>query len=206
MNFVLKKLYEKRRNGDPKKQDRDTVFERHGYVMNNNPEVREILSDISLRKNFTGTNVISIEKIKGFTVNVNSKIEIPFIISKVQIDERFGQNDTFTKKIDRYTDINSDEIKADVQAFSKVKVSVYVYEYVDIHNYLLDFELDDESSISCGPDNSKALREFLPNGYYGTKVLQLEHLNGKFIIKNIPASETIVSFGIRTKFGTDEEM
>ncbi|XP_055306293.1 uncharacterized protein LOC129570626 [Sitodiplosis mosellana] len=206
LNLVLKKLHQKRRNGDPRKQDPDIVLERHCYVVNNSTKEQELQGNISVSKNYTGTNMIRIEKTKGFTVNADNQIDIPFIISKVQIGAEFGQNDTFTKNINRFTNINSGDIKTSVPAFSKMKVSLYVYENVDVHNFLLDFELDEYSSISCASDNAKKLREFLPIGQYGSKTLQLEHINGTFLIKNIPASETIVSFGIRTKFGTEEKI
>ena len=137
-------------------------------------------------------------------MTADNPIEIPFHTSKVKIDAGFGQNDTFVKSFDRFTGINSGDIKTNVPASSKIKVSLYVYKNVDVHNFLLDFELDENSSISCNGDETKTLQEFLPNGQYGNNGLQLEHTNGTFFIKNIPASDTIVSFGIRTKFGTEE--
>lgn len=206
LNLILKKLHGKRRNGDPMKQDHDIVVEKHCYVVNNGTEEQEILSNISVSKNFTGTNVIQINKTRGFSVNADNPIEIPFHTSKVKIDAEFCQNDTFIKNFDRFTDINSGDIKTNVPASSKIKVSLYVYKNVDVHNFLLDFELDENSSISCDGNETKTLLEFLPNGQYGNKGLQIEHTNGTFFVKNIPASETIVSFGIRTKFGTEEKI
>lgn len=206
LNLVLKSLHEKRRNGDPWRQDRDIVFERHDYVANHKSKEHEMLSDISVPKNFTGTNVIKIEKTKDLMVNANNRIDIPFIVSKVGIGEEFGQNDTFTMKLDKLTKTNQGNITVNVPPFSKIYVSLYVYEYVDVHNYFLDFELDDASAVSCAPYNPKTLREFLPEGKYRSKGLQLEHVDDKFIIKNVPASETVVSFGIRTKFEPAEKI
>lgn len=206
LDLILKKLHGKRRNGDPMKQGHDIVVEKHCYVVNNGTEEREILSNISVSKNFMGMNVIQINKTRGFSVSADNLIEIPFHTANVKIDAGFGQNDTFIKYFDRFTDLNSGDIKTNVPASSKIKVSLYVYKNVDVHNFLLDFELDENSSISCNGDETKTLQEFLPNGLYGNKQLQIEHTNSTFFIKNIPASETIVSFGIRTKFGAEEKI
>lgn len=214
LNLILSKLHEKRRIDCPKNGNTTVVYESHSYVENHNSVPLE-LNTILFTKNFTGTNVVRINKTAGFKVNVNNnEITIPFASFKVSVDEDFGENNTIVKHLEKSTIVELSPQTLEVDPFSKVKITHLVYEYVNINEFLLDFEVDDSSAIWCSSmfreneiDSPKSyLREFHTTRQYGNKGQVLDGTQGNFIVRNFPATETIVSFGIRVKFGAAEKI
>lgn len=220
LNFILSELHDKRRIDCPQKGDTTIVYEGYSYVENNSSVPLE-LNTIPFAKNFTGTNIVSINKTAGFKVNVDNQIAISFASFKLPIEENFGENNTQIKQIEKSTIVQLAPQKVEVDPFSKLKVSHLVYKYENINTFSIDFELDENSSISCtsifNGNNTEHDKTFLRDYFinknednqvirYGNKGLVFEQSEEKFIIRNFTATETIVSFGIRAKYGPAEKL
>lgn len=103
-----------------------------------------------------------------------------------------------------------------VEPFSKTNVTFNFYTHEDINNYLLDFQIADNSTLSYLDvvNNAvvfvkKPLGDFLQKHvkfistlkYEDDMMLKLIEKDGKFIVKNFPTSEKITNFGVDVIFG-----
>lgn len=103
-----------------------------------------------------------------------------------------------------------------VEPFSKMNVTFDFHRHEDINNYLLDFQIADNSVLSHLDivNNAlvfvkKPLGEFLQKNlqfistlkYEDDMMLKLIEKNGQFILKNFPATEKITNYGVDVTFG-----
>lgn len=129
---------------------------------------------------------------------------------------------TFTKKDVERTGTTAERTvqfpsqNVTVEPLSKLNVTFNFVQYDDINNYLIDFQIADNSTLShldvVGNDVvfvQTPLGEFLRKNipfistlkYDDAKMLKLIEKDGKFILKNFPTSETITNFGVDVIFG-----
>lgn len=103
-----------------------------------------------------------------------------------------------------------------VEPFSKMNVTFNFYRSEDIHNYLLDFQIADNSIFShldvvnngvgfvkkpFGDFLQKHAKFISTLKYDDDMMLKLVEKEGKFIMKNFPASEKITKFGVDVIIG-----
>lgn len=103
-----------------------------------------------------------------------------------------------------------------VEPFSKMNVTFNFHHQEDTNNYLLDFQIADNSTFTHLDvvNNAvvfvkKPLGDFLKEHdkflstlkYEDDMMLRLIEKNGKFILKNFPATEKIANYGVDVVFG-----
>lgn len=217
INFVLKKLYEKRFVKSAKELNKEIVYGTHSYVRNDN-SVQQELSTTSFSRTETKSSEISISNTFGISMSVETGIDVFFGSVSVSMGVEFSHSRTATTSESVAVTISAPSQKVIVNPHSQVKVSYYVYKYMDIHDYALDFELSDNSMIfgSVSRCYSKKLnvrqplisyaKEHLERGkQYGKNDLKLEYTtDGKLVLRNFPATEKSINYGIKVEFGPQE--
>lgn len=103
-----------------------------------------------------------------------------------------------------------------VEPFTKMNVTFNFHHHEDINNYLVDFEIAENSTFTHLDvvNNSvvfvqKPLGDFLKEHtkfistlkYDDDMMLRLIEKNGKFILKNFPTTEKIANYGVDVIFG-----
>lgn len=103
-----------------------------------------------------------------------------------------------------------------IEPFSKMSVTFNFFQYDDINNYFLDFQIADNSTfthldvINNGVGFvKKPLGEFLQKHiefistlkYENDTMLKLVEKYGKFILRNFPTTEKVTNYGVDVIFG-----
>lgn len=88
----------------------------------------------------------------------------------------------------------------DVPPYSRLQIKNHFYQYLNEIDYLLDFEIDDESTIVFA-DRTVSLKEIVLNNLESLPMgninhLQLDFLNEKLVLKNFPAKLKSMDFGV----------
>lgn len=183
-------------------------------------------------------NSASQQKISGrpFLLTMTRNFQVVFTKTKNSHSEK-GSNYwvykkkssiTFTEKEEqKYTETNITTMNfpsqnITVAPFTKMNTTFNFYQYDDINNYLLDFEVAANSTFTH-PEldaNSKVisvtkpLGDFLKNHvdflstikYESETALKLVEFEGKFVLKNIPTMEKLSNYGFDVVFGKVEKL
>lgn len=155
-------------------------------------------------KTFTKTTEISISNSVGGSLEVGFKA-FSVVDTKVTID--FKSDRTVTETDSEQTAITATPQKVIVKACSKAGVTNHYYETTSINNYLLDYEIDPyNTTLRCKSDkfpfNFNVRVQNQKN--VGNPPLEVVLEDFKYILKNVPATEKIKSYDVKTTFSPQE--
>lgn len=197
--------------GRGERQNKLIIHSTNTEISNTSP-VQQNVSTVSYKLDCIRNLEITITK----TTQIKSerKIGIGFLsFSKTKIDTKTEV--TRTGETQEHT-VYYPSQNITVEPFSKMNVTFNFYRHEDINNYLLDFQIANNSIFSHLDvvDNvlvfaKKPLGDFLQKHvkfistlkYDDDMMLKLIEKDGKFILKNFPASEKITNFGVDVIFG-----
>lgn len=173
---------------------------------------------------------------RPFSLTMESSFEVIFTKTRQTYSEKKSNwlvykkkgSVTFTQEEEeRYSETNETTIyfpsqKITVAPFTKVNTTFNFFQYDDINNYLLDFEIADSSTlthpelneISLVVNVTRPLGDFLKKHidflsnlkYENDTVLKLIANEGKFILKNLPTIEKLTNYGFDVVFGRTESL
>lgn len=211
ITFVLRKFHAKKCVSSLQQQNKVKIYTDNVYVyVYNNQSSQQAL----IAPEFSRAEMTSHELNVSDTASVNVKDEIPlpFGLFEVGVDDEFPSSNTYSQSSSHPVNITVPTQLISVDAFSRVKVSYHVYRYEDIHSYLLDFELDDSSTIPDLVSNGETIplkefiRKYFGSGQFGKRGLQLEYSRDKLILGNFQANERIVNHGIDIEIGIPQKI
>lgn len=157
------------------------------------------------------------------TTQIRSEVTINLFFVKIKHTVTFTQKEVVKIAQWNETSTHFPVQNITVEPFSKMNVTFNFYQYDDINNYFLHFEIASNSTISHPEfDEStgrlvfvrKSLSEFLLNHvdfvstltYQHENMLKLEVNDEKFVLKNFPSSEKITGYGVDVVFGRAEKV
>lgn len=156
------------------------------------------------------------------TKNSHSEKGVDYWVYKRKSSIHFTQ-----KEEEKYTETNITTMdfpsqKIIVAPFTKMNTRFNFFQYDDINNYLLDFEVAAKSTLTHPEIDAKSkvisvtkpLGDFLKThiGFLSTikyeneTALKLVEIEGKFVLKNIPTTEKLSSYGFDVVFGRVENV
>lgn len=190
-------------------------------------------ADTEVENNSPSQQII---KGRSFFLTMTSNFEITFTKTKNSYSEK-GVNYwvykkkssiTFTQREEqKYTETNKTTMNFPSQnitiaPFTKMNTTFNFFQYEDINNYFLDFEIAANSTLTHLEldANSKVINVTKPLGdflkkhigflstikYESETALKLVEIDGKFVLKNMPTIEKLTNFGFDVKFGRVEKL
>lgn len=228
-DYVVKDLYEKRFEGIKDKLNKIIIHSSDTQVENRSPSIQEASSpsySISVSRSVS----VTITKTHDFSASAG--IQIAFFNASASY--KFTKTETVTSDESESLTVTAPSQKIILGPKTKMNVTYNFYQYDDIYSYFLDFELDDKSTFSrpnfrymyygdsncCKPcllfktsttidsslktffgENIDALRNV---AYKNETVVKIQEKDGKFILRNIPATEKMQNFGIEVVYGEAE--
>lgn len=201
--------------GREDKQNQIVIHSTDSEAVNNSPSKQEITTvgySIKVMQYFEATVTKTTE------ITSNAEISIKFL--KFGAGFKFSKTTSETRKTSNETTFDAPSQKIQVDPYSKINVTFNFYQYEDINKYFLDFVIDKGSTITH-PDvdaNSNVVFVKNPLGafldknveFLGTMTypndtdIKLAARDGKFVLRNIPATERLTNFGVHVVFGKSE--
>lgn len=200
LGFDLKSFYEKRYVNNSERCNKIIVFSAEAYIVNNSP-LPQTLETTAFTRTVEKSNELIISKTFGFELSVGANIKIPFASTKVEFKASYSQTVTASQKYMESETVSAPSQKVDANPFTKVKVQYNVYQYDNIFNYMLDFEVEPRSKDLFGFFVHK-----MGNGQYGQKDLRLHNLNDTIVMKNLPQTERLQSVGVELNIFPEEKL
>lgn len=230
-DYVVNGLYEQRYAGTKEKLNKIVIHSSDSQVINNSP-VRQEASTIAYAVGVIKSVSTAITKTHEFSATAG--ISISFF--KTSATYKFDKSNTVETKTSEKFNVQAPSQKVTLDPFTKMNVTYHFYQYDDIYDYFLDFEIDGKSMMTrpdfrymyygdpncCSPcllfktanvitsplntflkENIAALQSI---AYKNATVVKVEEKNGKFILRNIPAMETVRNFGVDIIYGTAEKI
>lgn len=231
INYIVKDLYEQRDGGIAHNINKKPIHSSDTQIINNTPLSQEA-SSVAYSATVTKTTSVTITKTHGF--GATAGITIFFL--NFGGSYRFDRSKSIQNTTTETSTVTAPSQKVILEPFTKVNVTYNFYQYDDVYKYLLDFEIDEKSSMTrpdfrymyygdlkcCEPcllfKTSNVIRSplkrfFKENNdafqsivYKNDTVVKVEQENGKFILRNIPAIEKIQNFGVDIIYGTAEKL
>lgn len=183
-------------------------------------------------------NSASQQRITGrsFALTMTTNYEVVFTKAKDSHSESGSNYWVYRKKssvsfteteVKKYTETNITTMhfpsqNITVAPFTKMNTTFNFFQYEDVNNYLLDFEVAANSTLTH-PEldaNSKVISVSKPLGdflvkhiaflptikYESETVLKLVEIEGKFVLKNMPTTEKLTNYGFDVVFGRVEKL
>lgn len=190
-----------------------TVFHTtNAEVVNNSPLQQEIQT-VGYALQVSESSEVTVSKTYGISVGVAYIFSLSFT---------FGRTRTETRRLSKGSTVTVPPQKILVEPFTKHNVTFNFYQYEDIDNYFLDFELGKDSMITH-PDvglfgsltyTKRYLNRFLEENvdflrkmkYKNDRDIKIIERNGKFVLKNLPATVKIINFGVDVVFDKAEKI
>lgn len=203
--------------GRADKQNKIVVHSTDAEVVNNSPTRQEVNT---VSYSITVTQYFEVTVTKTLFISSSASITLKFL--KLGAEFKFTKTTSQTKKTSNETTLEAPSQRVVVDPYSKMNVTFNFYQYEDINNYFLDFEIAPDSTITH-PDVDAASNviftkkplgdflvkhaDFLPTmKYENDTMIKIESRDGKFVLRNIPATEKITNFGVDVVFGKSEEI
>lgn len=202
--------------GKGERQNKIIIQSTDTHIINQSPAVQNVTS-VGYNLKCIQTYEVIITK----TTQIRTEKEVNLILYKKKKVETFTQ-----KEVEKFADVNETTTyfppqNITVEPFSKMKVSFNFFQYDDIINYFLHFEIAKNSTIShpeIGANSNvifvkKELGTFLEKhvdflttlNYSQENMIKLEAIDEKFILKNFPTTEKITNYGADVVFGRAEK-
>lgn len=157
IDYKMANLLEKRLVKRRDKLNKTLIYSSDTFVSNENPEKQEVTS-APFSRSVTKTDEISVRPNTEMTSEM--KIQVP-IKENANIEFKLNGPSTQTKSNTDQLTIAASSHRITLDPFTRMNVTFDFYQYEEISDYSLDFQLD-ESSAFTHPDYSK-------NIYYGDR-------------------------------------
>lgn len=181
-------------------------------VANSSPS-KQIIRSISYFLKCIQSLTVTITK----TTQVHSEKSVNIWIFKSKSSFTFTHKEETTTSETNETTIFFPSQNITVEPFTKMNTTFNFFQYDDINNYFVDFEIAENSTISHPEVDAnsnlvfvkKPLGDFLTKNvdflptlkYENDTVLKLVENDDKLILKNFPMSEKITGYGVDVVFG-----
>lgn len=204
LNFDLKSLYEKRFINSSNHLNSIIVYTTSLYVENNSPR-EQTLYTTGFKRIISKTNEVNFTRTFGFSLSAGVEIMVPFkkliIGAGIKYEENFSEHESVRILITENEIVIAPKEPINVNPYSRVKVTYNVYQYIDILNYYLDFEV-----VPHAKDLFAFFLKKLGNAVYGQGDLKLEYLDGKPILRNFLEIENLPSLGVNVTIDSEEKI
>lgn len=228
-DYVVKSLADQRFTGITDKLNKSVIHSSDSTVENKSP-VRQEAQTIAY--SITTTKFMSVTITKTHEFSSSASIGIKWF--SLSADYKFTKTTSETRNKTETMKVDAPSQKVTLDPHTKMNVTYNFYQYDAVYSYFLDFEIDPKSTFTqpdyrymyygdancCSPcllfktanvltspvdaflkQNKDALQSVK---YKNDSVVQIVEKNGKFILKNIPATETVRNFGVDVVFGPAE--
>lgn len=187
-------------------------------VVNNSPS-QQVISTIPYFLNFSQSFEFKISNTDQITSNGKGK---NLIVYKSKTTITFTQQREETRTETKETTILFASQKMTIFPLTQMNITFDFFQYDDINNYFLDFEIDNNSTFTH-PDvdvnsniimTKSSLGNFLQNHidflpklkYENENMLKLQEKGEKFILRNFPTTEKMTNYGVDVIFGKAEQI
>lgn len=190
LNIVLDKFVGQRLiRKTPKRNHKQVYLKSYGGVVNYAPTTINVTFSPS---EFNVTKIRELIITKTYGISFKPMDVIGFV---VQTESNSTQEDPLIRVISKEHTIRDALHELQVDPKQELRITDIIFQFDNVHDYLLDFEIDDESTIVVS-DKIINLKEFLTKNLYilpiGNKNhLRIEYLHSKFVLRNFPASHVI---------------
>lgn len=192
------------------------VFHSADTEIENNSASQQVVSG----RSFNLTMTTNFQVVFTKTKDSHSDSGRNYFVYKKQSSIQFTQKEEEKYTETNITTMNFPSQKIAAAPFTKMNTTFNFFQYDDINNYLLHFEVAANSTFTH-PEldaNSKVISVTKPLGdflkthrnflstikYESETALKLVELEGKFVLKNIPTMEKVSSYGFDVVFGRVE--
>lgn len=204
LNIVLSKLIAERLvRKTPRLNHKQIFLRNYAGIINYTPVIINVTSTPS-EFNVTKTRDLIITKTYGISFKPTEVLGFDI---ETEMDST-GMDPTVRRQFKRHS-IRTATHQFQVFPRQELRITNAVFQYDNVHEYLLDFEIDDESTIIVS-DRTHNFKEFLSNNFdllpLGNKHhLRLEYLHNKFVLRNFPAYYVISDFDIEISIALSEK-
>lgn len=212
INYNILDVAEKRYIGRGNRKNKIVIQSTDTEMANNSPSKQSIRS-ISYFLKCIQSLQVTITK----TTQIYSEKSVNLFIFKSKSAFTFTHKEEETTRETNETTIIFPSQNITVAPRTRMNVTFDFFQYDDINNYFVDFEIAGNSTISHPEvDGSnvvfvkKPMDEFLQKHvdflstiqYENDNMIKIEAHENKFILKNFPTSETITGYGVDVVFGS----
>lgn len=215
IDYKVVALDRKEYTGRASKQNKVVIHSTDAETVNNSPSKQEVTS-VGYSIKVTQYYEATVTK----TIDISSDVSIQVEFVKFGPSFKFGRTSSEKRQSSNEITLDAPSQRIVVDSYTKMNVTFNFYQYEDINNYFLDFVIDNSSVISH-PDVktssqvifvNRPLDEFLMKNFDFLSTIQYENgtdikiveRDGKFVLKNLPATEKIINFGVDVVFGKPE--
>lgn len=189
-----------------------TVFHTtNAEAVNNTPLPQEVKT-VGYSIKTAESSEVTISKTFGISAGIAYIFSLSFT---------FGRTRSETRRSSKESLVNVPSQIVKVDPHTKFNVTYNFYQYEEIDNYFLDFVIG-EKSLLIHPDigglfpslidRKRYLNKFLEENvdflrkmkYENERDIKVVEKNGKFVLKNLPATRKIINFGVDVVFGKPE--
>lgn len=156
------------------------------------------------------------EVVVSKTWQVHSGIGVDLLVYKAKAEITFTN-----EKVEKFTQANETNLfyasqHIAIDPFTKMDTTFNFFQYDDINNYLLHFQIADNSTLTHPEldansnivNVTKSLGDFMSNHinflstlkYRSDSDLKIVENEGKFILKNFPATEKLTNYGVDVSY------
>lgn len=199
------------------KQNKIVIHSTDAEAVNNSPSKQEVTT---VGYSVKATQYYEATVTKTYEISSSAEIKLKFLNFGAAF--KFGKTTSETRKSSNETTLNAPSQRIVVEPFSKINVTFNFDQYNDINSYFLDFEISNDTTITHPELNANSIVvfvtkplfsflqahvDFLPTiKYENENDLKIQAREGKFVLSNFPATETITNFGVDVVFGKPEEI
>lgn len=203
--------------GRADKQNKIVIHSTDAEAVNNSPSKQEVTT---VGYSIKATQYYEATVTKTTEISSNAEINLKFL--KFGAAFKFGRTTSETRKSSNETTLNAPSQRIVVDPYSKINVTFNFYQYDDINNYFLDFEISNDTTITHPEVNANSVVvfdkkplfsflqnqiDFLPTLKYEKETdIKIVSRDGKFVLTNFPATEKLTNFGVDVVFGKPEEI
>lgn len=215
IDYKVVALDRKEYAGRASKQNKVVIHSTDAEAVNNSPSKQEVIT-VGYSIKVTQYYEATVTK----TIDISSDVSITVKFVKLDASFKFGKTTSEKRQSSNETTLDTPSQRIQVEPYTKMNVTFNFYQYEDINNYLLDFVIDKGSVITHPDVNTISnvifvngpLDEFLSKNVDFLSTIQYENetdikiieRDGKFMLKNLPATEKITNFGVDVVFGKPE--
>lgn len=213
IDYSIANMVEKQYIGRGKRINKIVFHSTDTEAVNNSPS-QQVITTIPFSLTFIQSFELKISKTKQITSNGKGK---NLWVYKTKTTITFTQQEEETRSETNETTILFASQNVNIAPLTRMNVSFNFFQYDDINNYFLDFEIDNNSTFRH-PDvdvnstvitTTSPLTNFLRNHidflstlkYENENMLKLQANDGKFVLRNFPASEKMTNYGVDVVFG-----
>lgn len=210
-DIKIKELHSIRFVNESGKQNWNLAHSAKGCVINRN-NLKQQGQTSGYKKTITQTKTVTVTN----TAEISGTVKIPAIPLLDSFSMKFTRSEATADLHSEAIEISAPSQKVDVDPHSKVSVSYKLYTYEKVYNYLLDFEIDENSAYVFSvtyPLSSERHLRLLPEFDGSLELTNLvstgisfRYENGKYILRNFPMTYRVSNAEINIVYGNPVEL